>query len=233
MWTNAAAVRRRQRDVPDAAGRLAVLALAGGQDDPVAPVRRSRRTTWNQPSASRHVEQRRRRAATRRRCRGCRSPATTSIAPVATSTRAIWDASRSSAVGCAMTAIRAPSGDQAKASTSMPAGRSARSARAAAARVAGRPRRGTGASISQTWVQPRRRDRNARRRPSGDQRGSRPPPGLADDPGQARPVGLDDPDLVVADEGEPPTVGRPLRVADRLLRRGELGRDGPPPRARA
>ena len=44
--------------------------------------------------------------------------------------------------------------------------------------VAGRPRRGTGASISQTCVQPRRRDRKASRWPSGDQRGSRPPPGL-------------------------------------------------------
>ena len=45
--------------------------------------------------------------------------------------------------------------------------------------LAGRPRRGTGASMSQTCDQPRRRDRKARRRPSGDQRPVFAPPGLA------------------------------------------------------
>ena len=47
---------------------------------------------------------------------------------------------------------------------------------------------------------------------------------LADHEGQPGTVGLDDPDLVVADEGEPAAVGRPLRVGDRLLRGGQLGR---------
>ena len=110
--------------------------------------------------------------------------------------------------------------------------RSGRRASGACGSRCGRPRRGTGASMSQTWVQPRRRDRKARRRPSGDQRGSRPPPGLATTQRLARPVGLDDPDLVVADEGEAPAVGRPLRIADRLLRRGDLGRRRPGPAQR-
>ena len=48
--------------------------------------------------------------------------------------------------------------------------------------------------------------------------------GLADDPGQARAVRLDDPDLVVADEREAAPVGRPLRIRDGLLRGGELDR---------
>ena len=79
-----------------------------------------------------------------------------------------------------MTASRAPSGAHSKASTSMPVAVSA-TGRGGFGSVAGRPRRGTGASISQTWVQPRRRDRKARRWPSGDQRGARPPAGLAGD----------------------------------------------------
>ena len=43
--------------------------------------------------------------------------------------------------------------------------------------AAGRPRRGTGASTTQAWAQPRRREMNARRRPSGDQRGADSPAG--------------------------------------------------------
>ena len=77
-----------------------------------------------------------------------------------------------------MTAIRPPSGDQAICSTSMPLAVSAVACGGRGSRC-GRPRRGTGASISQTCDQPRRRDRNASRRPSGDHCGSRPPPGLA------------------------------------------------------
>ena len=90
--------------------------------------------------------------------------------------------------------------------------------------AAGRPRRGTGASMSQTCDQPRRRDRNARRRPSGDQRAARAPPGLPATRVDRDPVGLDDPELVVAQVGDPATVGRPLRVGDRLLGSGQLGR---------
>ena len=55
----------------------------------------------------------------------------------------------------------------------------------------------------------------------------RAPPGFGDDRVLARAVGLDDPELVVADEREAASIGRPLRVADGLLRRRELGR-GPP-----
>ena len=77
--------------------------------------------------------------------------------------------------------------------------------------AAGRPRRGTGASTSQICDQPRRREMNASRRPSGDQRGCRPLARLADDAGDPRAVGLHDPDLVVADIGQAPAVGRPLR----------------------
>ena len=78
--------------------------------------------------------------------------------------------------------------------------------------------------MTQTCDQPRRRDRKASRWPSGDQRGSRPRPAWPTTRLSRRAVGLDDPDLVVADEGEAAAVGRPLRVADRLLRRGQLGR---------
>ena len=134
------------------------------------------RTTWNQPSASetnRNEPSGSQRAATST----LRSPATTRDAPVATSTSAICAVSSISGPRRAMTAIRAPSGDHSKASTSMPV--SVRTVgRGGFGSVAGRPRRGTGASISQICDQPRRRDRNARRCPSGDQRGSRPAPGL-------------------------------------------------------
>jgi hypothetical protein len=74
--------------------------------------------------------------------------------------------------------MRPPSGDHASASTSKPGRVSAVACGGRGSRC-GRPRRGTGASTSQTWLQPRRRERNAMRRPSGDQRGSRPPPGFA------------------------------------------------------
>ena len=76
-----------------------------------------------------------------------------------------------------MTAIRLPSGDHAIRSTSTPPGVSATAWGGRGSRC-GRPRRGTGASISQTCDQPRRREMKAIRRPSGDHCGSRPPPGL-------------------------------------------------------
>ena len=91
--------------------------------------------------------------------------------------RSAWS-TRSSGRSWAAMAIVVPSGDQAKPFTSTPAAVRAVAMGACGSRC-GRPRRGTGASMSQTWLQPRRRDRNARRCPSGDQRGSRPPPGLA------------------------------------------------------
>ena len=135
------------------------------------------RTTWNQPSAS-ETNRREPSGSQRAATSTLRSPATTRDAPVATSTRAIWAVSSISGPRRAMTAIRAPSGDHSNASTSMPI--SVRTVgRGGFGSVAGRPRRGTGASISQICDQPRRRDRNARRCPSGDQRGSRPAPGLA------------------------------------------------------
>ncbi len=46
--------------------------------------------------------------------------------------------------------------------------------------------------------------------------------GLGDHLREAGPVGLDDPDLLVPDEGEAATIRRPLRFADRLLGRGDL-----------
>ena len=48
-------------------------------------------------------------------------------------------------------------------------------------------------------------------------------------PDLARAVRFDDPDRAVADEGEAPAVGRPVRIADRLLGRGQL--DAGPPRS--
>ena len=62
------------------------------------------------------------------------------------------------------------------------------------------------------------------RRPSGDQRGSDTPAGWPATSTSRLAVGVDDPDLVAAGVGEPPAVGRPLRVGDVLLRGGELDR---------
>jgi len=39
---------------------------------------------------------------------------------------------------------------------------------------------------------------------------------------QARTVGFDHPDLVLAHEGEAASIGRPLRIADRFRRRCQL-----------
>ena len=93
------------------------------------------------------------------------------LAPVATSTSTICAVSRSSRRRWAVTAICAPSGDQARDVTSTPAGVRAR-ASGARGSFAGRPRRGTGASMTHTCDQPRRRETNASRFPSGDQRGA-------------------------------------------------------------
>ncbi len=49
-----------------------------------------------------------------------------------------------------------------------------------------------------------------------------PAPGLGHGAGQPGAVRLDHPDLVLADERQPPPIGRPLRVTDRMLRRGDL-----------
>ena len=86
-----------------------------------------------------------------------------------------------------------------------------RSARSATSRAGARRRRGAG--------------------PSGDQRGCVVRRDRLGDPDQARAVGVDDPDRVVADEGEPPAVGRPLRIGDRLLGGGQLDRDATAQRA--
>ena len=207
-----AAVRRRQRNVTRAATRFAVLALPGGQDDPIVPV--GGQPDDLEPAVRVRHEQE----------RAIGHPLGADIAaalagddldaPVATSTSEIWEVSRSSS-RWAMIAIRAPSGAQAKASTSIPA--SVRTVgRGGTGSFAGRPRRGTGASISQTWVQPRRRDRKAIRWPSGDQRGSRPRPG-GRRPASGATVDLDDPDLLVAHVREAAAVGRPLRVGRGLV----------------
>ena len=171
-----AAIRRGSGADAGAAAGLAVLALALGQDDPIVAVGGQpddlepavgvgdeQERTVGQPAggdidASLAGHDPRSRRWRRRRARSGRSP-------------------RCPGPRRAMTAIRAPSGDHSKASTSMPV--SVRTVgRGGFGSVAGRPRRGTGASISQICDQPRRRDRNARRWPSGDQRGSRPAPGL-------------------------------------------------------
>ena len=122
-----------------------------------------------------------------------------------------------------MTAIRAPSGAQAKASTSIPAsvrtvGRGGRGS------FAGRPRRGH-RRVDQPDLGPA-----ATSRQEGDPVAVGRPARLAtaprsgDDPRQARPVDLDDPDLLIADVREPAAVGRPLRVGHGLVRGGQLGR---------
>ena len=128
------------------------------------------RTTWDQPSASdtNRIEPSGSQLASESKLV---SPATVRSAPVATSTSTICAVSRSSGRRWAVTAICVPSGDQARDVTSTPAGVRAR-ASGARGSFAGRPRRGTGASMTQTCDQPRRRETNASRFPSGDQRGA-------------------------------------------------------------
>ena len=99
-----AAVRRRQRSVTGAAAGFAVLALPGGQDDPIVPVggqpddlepavrvRHEQQRAIGQPARRRH-----------RRCARRRRPASRRVA---TSTSAIWEVSRS-VLALAMIAIR-------------------------------------------------------------------------------------------------------------------------------
>ena len=146
----------------------------------VRTVRRLRsgpsRQTWNQPSAS--VSSSKPPSASQR---GPHSQAPRlSIcvwAPLAMSR--IDTVERQSLASRSVTrAMRWPSGAQATSATSMPV---AVSGTASAGRgwLAGRPRCGSGASMSQTWLQPRRRERNAIRRPSGLQRGWLLPAGWA------------------------------------------------------
>ncbi len=90
-------------------------------------------------------------------------------AAVAASTRHTCTVVRSGS-RWATTASRPPSGDHWTSSTSSPAGVTAR-ASGWASRAGGRPRRGSGASMIQAWLHPRRRETKAMRRPSGAQRG--------------------------------------------------------------
>ena len=218
-----AAVRRRQRRGPDAAAGLAVLALAGGQHDPVVAV-------GGQPddlepavgvghvtgairraaSGHRHRRSARRRRPASRRSRRRRARSAT----VSPTSGPRW----------AMTAIRRAVGRPLEV-VDVDAGLG-QDGRAGRLRLAwpGRPRRGTGASI-----EPDLRPAAAARQEGEPVAVGRPARGaaaarLADHAGQPRAVGLDDPDLVVADEGEPAAVGRPLRIGDGLLRGGQLGR---------
>ena len=122
-----------------------------------------------------------------------------------------------------MTAIRAPSGAHSNASTSTPVAVRA-VGRGGFGSVAG-PAAARDGRVDQPDLRPA-----APARQEGEPMAVRRPArraaaaGLAGDAGEARPVRLDDPDLVVADEREAAAVGRPLRIGDGLLRRGELGR---------
>ena len=60
------------------------------------------------------------------------------------------------------------------------------------------------------------------RRPSGAQRGGAAARRVVGDDGRPAPVDPDDPDGLLADEGDPRAVRRPLRIGDRVLGCGEL-----------
>ena len=127
-----------------------------------------RRTTWNQPSAS-DTYSSDPSASQRAPVSWLSAPGDDLSVTAGASTMAICDVSgRGLPRGHDRqpVAVRRPG----EPPTSMPAAVSG-VGRGGFGSFAGRPRRGTGASISQTCVQPRRRDRNARRWPSGDQRG--------------------------------------------------------------
>ena len=215
-------VRRGQRREPAAAAELAVLLLAGRQDRPLAAV--GREADDLEPAVGvGHVEQ----AAVRRAAAGpppTRSPppATHRSAPLETSTRWI----RAGIV------VRRPEGhDRDGAPVGQPhevldvdAGRGERRAAPAAA---GRGPAGRGAGPARRRARPATSRGAARRtrapavgRPARERDAGR----MARDDDVAAAVGVDDPQLVVADVGEPTAVGRPLRVRDVLLRRGDLGR---------
>ena len=188
-----------------------IVAIGGQPDDlePAVGIGHEEQRPVGQPAGARH-----RRFARRPRPRS---------SPVATSTRAICDVSSIPGPRRAMTAMRVPSGDHSNASTSTPV-----SVRTVGSRRLGLGRR-PAAARDRGVDQPDLRPAAAARQEGEAMAVGRPArlaagAGLADHPGQARPVGFDDPDLVVADEGEAPPVGRPLRVGDGLLRGGELGR---------
>ena len=218
----AAAVGRRQRRVARAARRLAVLALAGRQDAPLAAVGRQADDLEPavgvgrvEPAAVGH-----RRAAPL--AHSSPPPATRRSSPVSTSIEV--DLADASGPGprIASTAIVRPSADQLEV-LDVDA-RSPISGRGSGGRGsrAGRPRRGH-RRIDDPDLRPAAAPRDEREAPAVGRPARRRDAGrMAGDPDVARPVGLDDPDLVVADVGEAAAVGRPLRVGDVLLRRGEL-----------
>ena len=132
-------------------------------------------TTWNQPSASLRRSRPLPSGSQRAPVAQSASPAIVRSSPDARSTIVTWFVCRSGR-RCAMSASRVPSGAQAKSSISTLAGVTGRGS-GATNRAGGRPRRGSGASCSQTWLQPRRREMKASCRPSGAQRGARLPAG--------------------------------------------------------
>ena len=180
------------------------------------------RTTWNQPSASetnRSEPSGSQRAATST----LRSPATTRDAPVATSTRAICDGLLDiRPASCHDRDARAVGRPFERLDVDAGLGQDRRSRRL---RFGRRPAAARHRGVDQPDLRPAAAARQERQavavgRPARFATGA----GLADDPGEARPVGFDDPDLVVADERQATAVGRPLRIRDGLLRGGELDR---------
>ena len=181
------------------------------------------RTTWNQPSAS-ETNSSEPSGSQRAATSTLRSPATTRDAPGRRRRRGrSGTVSSMSGPRRAMTAMRAPSGAQSKASTSTPV--AVRTVGSGGLGSRGRPAAARDRRVDQPDLRPAaaaRQERQAMAIGRPARFASRA--GLADDPGQARAVGFDDPDLVVADERQATAVGRPLRIRDGLLRGGQLAR---------
>ena len=219
---DAAAIRRRQRDVADAAGWLAVLALPVGEDDPVAAVRRAADDL--EPAVGvRHVDERPvgqpagagvvAALASDDLARAGRDVDDRDLRRVERIGRRLGHRPRSgrrpaTTPGvrrrCRWRSARPPAAAAGRAAAGRDAGPAHRSARPATSRggATGRPDAARPATIAG----------RVRRRAWRTTLVSRDP--------SASTIQISS----SADEGQPPAVGRPLRIADRLLGRGQLRR---------
>ncbi len=215
----AATVGRRQRGVARATGRLAVLALAGRQDAALASVggqpdglEPAARVGTVEPSAVGH-----RPGAAHPLLAAAGDPPFVGrfdVDEVDLADRVVGpslgaDGDRS-AIGRPAQVIDIDAGRR-------------ELARLRRSGIAGRPASPRHGRVDHPELRPAAAARDegespAIRRPARGRHAGR----MAGDADVPRPIGLDDPDLVVADVGQPAAVGRPLGVGDVLLGRGQL-----------
>ena len=134
------------------------------------------------------------------RCPGCRSPAITSVRPVARSTRTICEVSGSVPGSLAMIARRAPSGDHSNDSTSTPV--SVTTDGSGNLRLVGRPTAARDRRVDDPDLRPAATPRDEGEAATvGRPVRQAGATGLAGDPGRSGAVRLHDPQFLVADVG--------------------------------